>query len=320
MKVVALLTVYNEELYLRRCLEHLREQGVETYIIDNESTDRTAEIARAFLNRGVIAVETLPRRGMFELEVILRREEELAAELGGGWYMLYDADEIRQAPDPHRTLVEGIQAADRAGYPAINFDEFVFLPTSLDESCERRDYVEAMRYYYFFSPSPLQRLNAWKNLGRPVDLHSSGGHHVAFEGLRVYPEPFILRHYMVLSYEHAVRKYCERVYSEREIAEQGWHRARAGRGPEQIGLPDRRMLKEVSSDGAWDRSDQWTVHPIFHGGHRVERPAVAVQPVSPCLSPAPFVVGVYRSGTTLLRLMLDSHPELAMPPETRVVP
>jgi hypothetical protein len=30
----------------------------------------------------------------------------------------------------------------------------------------------------------------------------------------------------------------------------------------------------------------------------------------------PFVVGAARSGTTLLRLMLDAHPELAIPPET----
>lgn len=30
----------------------------------------------------------------------------------------------------------------------------------------------------------------------------------------------------------------------------------------------------------------------------------------------PVVVGAPRSGTTLLRLMLDSHPELAIPPET----
>jgi hypothetical protein len=36
--------------------------------------------------------------------------------------------------------------------------------------------------------------------------------------------------------------------------------------------------------------------------------------------PAPFVVGVRRSGTTLLRLMLDAHPELAIPPETHFVP
>ena len=37
-------------------------------------------------------------------------------------------------------------------------------------------------------------------------------------------------------------------------------------------------------------------------------------------TPAPFVVGVNRSGTTLLRMMLDAHPELTIPPETHFVP
>ena len=32
--------------------------------------------------------------------------------------------------------------------------------------------------------------------------------------------------------------------------------------------------------------------------------------------PMPIIVGAPRSGTTLLRMMLDSHPELAIPPET----
>ena len=36
--------------------------------------------------------------------------------------------------------------------------------------------------------------------------------------------------------------------------------------------------------------------------------------------PAPFVVGANRSGTTLLRMMLDAHPELTIPPETHFVP
>ena len=34
----------------------------------------------------------------------------------------------------------------------------------------------------------------------------------------------------------------------------------------------------------------------------------------------PVIVGVPRSGTTLLRFMLDSHPILAIPPETTFLP
>ncbi len=36
--------------------------------------------------------------------------------------------------------------------------------------------------------------------------------------------------------------------------------------------------------------------------------------------PAVFVVGMNRSGTTLLRMMLDAHPQLTIPPETHFVP
>jgi len=38
------------------------------------------------------------------------------------------------------------------------------------------------------------------------------------------------------------------------------------------------------------------------------------------LSPAPFVVASPRSGTTLLRMMLDAHPQMAVPFETHFVP
>lgn len=36
--------------------------------------------------------------------------------------------------------------------------------------------------------------------------------------------------------------------------------------------------------------------------------------------PAPFVIGMGRSGTTLLRLMLDAHSQLAIPVETHFIP
>jgi len=37
-------------------------------------------------------------------------------------------------------------------------------------------------------------------------------------------------------------------------------------------------------------------------------------------APVPFIVGTGRCGTTLLRLMLDAHPDLAIPPETHFIP
>lgn len=60
-------------------------------------------------------------------------------------------------------------------------------------------------------------------------------------------------------------------------------------------------------------------HPIW------KRPLAAVSHARRRISaeqgpPAPFIVGVNRSGTTLLRLMLDSHPQLTIPPETHFVP
>ena len=51
----------------------------------------------------------------------------------------------------------------------------------------------------------------------------------------------------------------------------------------------------------------------------MRRRAAAVMP-GRARPPAPFVVGVPRSGTTLLRLMLDAHSELAIPPETHFIP
>ena len=41
---------------------------------------------------------------------------------------------------------------------------------------------------------------------------------------------------------------------------------------------------------------------------------------APIPAPFPFVVGCGRSGTTLLRAMLDSHPVIAVPPESHFIP
>lgn len=264
MRVVALMTVRNEELYLERCIRHLQSQGVEACIIDNGSIDGTRAIAESYLGRGVMRIEDLPFTGQFELARILRNEERLAGEIDADWFMHHDADEIREAPRGFATLVDGVVAADRQGYNAINFDEFVFVPTGEDEDYERSDYVAAMKHYYFFEPAPMRRLNLWKNTGQPVDLVSKGGHVVRFANRRVFPQSFVMRHYIVLSKAHAIRKYGDRRFSATEVGK-GWHSTRATFSELGLRFPDRSELHCIEPGGAWEKGRPQGGHLIFPG-------------------------------------------------------
>jgi glycosyltransferase involved in cell wall biosynthesis len=263
MKIVALLTVRNEELYIERCINHLNSQGVEVYLIDNGSTDDTVNIAKKYLGKGMIAIENIPYNGRFEWLQILRNKERLASEIEADWLIHYDADEIREAPPPYMTLREGIMEADKQGYNAINFDEFVFIPTKEDGSFEGRDYLKEMKYYYFFEQRPMTQIKAWKKSAKPVSLATSGGHRVDFEGRNIFPVNFIMRHYIALSIRHLIEKYSTRVYSEKEVKERGWHKDRAGFDPLKIALPKKEQLKEISDKGVWDRSDPWNKHKFL---------------------------------------------------------
>lgn len=263
MKIVALLTVRNEELYIKRCLEHLISQGIEICLIDNESTDKTLSIAKTFVEHGVVRIEKLAYPGYFSLIEILRNEERLALEIKADWFIHHDADEIREAPMPCGSLREGIEDADRKGYNAVNFDEFVFVPTSKDDSYKRTDYVNEMKHYYYFSPKPLHRVNAWKNLGRHIDLSQSAGHEVQFDDRKIFSQNFILRHYIVLSTAHAIKKYQGTTYSPYEVNVLGWYGPRPFFNSEKLHFSSPEKLKKVSLAGQWDRSDPRISHEFF---------------------------------------------------------
>lgn len=263
MRIVALLAARNEELYMERCLAHLAAQGVETCVIDNGSTDRTRSIAESFLGRGVSQIIDAPYPGHFDWVGLLRLKEQLAATIAADWFIHHDADEIREAPQPFLTLREGIEAVDARDYNAINFDEFVFLPTSESEAHDGKDYVTTMQFYYFFEPQPLHRVNAWKNLRISIDLVESGGHRAEFVGRRIFPDNFLLRHYIGLSREQLITKYgTGRTYSKEEVEQRGWHGARARFRPERLKFPHSKELKQVST-GSWDRTDPRKLHAFF---------------------------------------------------------
>jgi hypothetical protein len=96
-----------------------------------------------------------------------------------------------------------------------------------------------------------------------VNLEASGGHSSVFEGRKVYPVNFLLRHYIVLSRAHAIRKYLiERTYSRQEVEELGWHGERARFDPSRLCFKPASALKCID-DRSWDKSQPWTKHVFF---------------------------------------------------------
>ena len=259
MRVVALLATHNEERFVGACIEHLRRHGVETYLIDNESTDATVEIAGRFELAGF---ETVQRCGVYAWRPLLERKEALATTLDTDWFIHLDADEIRLPPRSGLTLAEAIAEVDALGYNAVNFEELTFVPTKEAPDHDHPRFQKTMRHYYAYSPGRPDRLNAWKRQDAPVELAASGGHQVSFSQLNAYPHAFPMRHYLYLSAEHAVSKYVERAYDPGEV-ESGWHRRRAALRAEDITLLSQTELRETHSDDDLDASDPRSAHPLF---------------------------------------------------------
>jgi glycosyltransferase involved in cell wall biosynthesis len=260
VRVVALVATYNEERFIGSCLEHLIEQGVQVYLIDNSSSDRTVEIAERYLGRGLIDIETFPRAGgVYKWRSILERKEQLATTLEADWFMHVDADEIRLPPRSARTLARTFAEVGAQGYNAVNFLEFTFVPTREAPDHDHPYFWRTMRWYYPFLPRFPHRLNAWKRQAKPVGLAPSGGHRVRFPGLRMYPESFKMRHYLFLSVAHAIDKYVKRSYDPAEVQD-GWHGWRARLIAEKIKLPSQKELRLYTSDDELDPSHPRTRH------------------------------------------------------------
>ncbi|MDB4285538.1 glycosyltransferase family 2 protein, partial [bacterium] len=126
MKIVAIMAVYNEERIIAASLEHWRTHGVKVLLVDNESTDRTLEIAEQYRGSCLLDIEFLPRHGVFHLERILKCKEKLSESIDADWLLHVDADEFHQPFTPTQSLHDALVDVDAAGYNAVSFLEFTF--------------------------------------------------------------------------------------------------------------------------------------------------------------------------------------------------
>lgn len=231
-RVIALISAHNEGDVIYHVIGDMIRQGIEVYLINHCSTDNTVAEASKWLGNGLIHIENFPQDAgypeannrKYVWSQILKRKEELAAQLDADWFIHSDADEFREAPWPDTTLREGIWVADKMGFSAIDFDLFNFRPVN---NCfvPGTDVRKALTMYEGCENFNSKQIKAWKNTDSRVDIVSSGGHDINFEGRKVFPIKFILRHYPIRSQEHGIRKVFEerknRFYvEERKI---GWH-------------------------------------------------------------------------------------------------
>ena len=279
MRIVTVLTTYNEAPFVKACLENYEKQGVEVYVLDNESTDETVDLLNEFKQRNLIGLDIVPRKGVKDWSQMCMRKERLFDQLSADWYMHADIDEIRVPSNSSMTLLQEVRLADREGFNAMNFIEYTFIPTKENPKHSVDNFQDTMRHYYPFLPSYPNRMNLFKKqpsrwpgikarikdmLDRrrliypSVDLVSSGGHRVRFPGIRMYPVDLKMRHYLVLDIDHAIRKYVKIKNSPNDPS--GFHGWRGNSAESDFQLPSEKELRLYTGDDKLDASNPLTKH------------------------------------------------------------
>ena len=227
-RVIALISTFNEEDIIVPVVNHLINEGISVYIIDNWSTDRTWELVNELSPR-LIGMERFPLdgpSGTFDWIDILRRKEVLSHQLVADWFMHHDADEIRESAWPGINLKNAIYSVDQHGYNAINFELLNFYP--IDNHYQPgTDLVEYFEYFQFNEYSPNKRqVKAWKKTIEKVDLvNTTGGHELVLANINEFPYKFIMRHYPFRSQQHGEKKvFFERLKRFNPVEKEGgWH-------------------------------------------------------------------------------------------------
>lgn len=258
--VAAIIHTFNEADVLPEVVGHLHHQGVEVHIFDNWSADGTFELAQALGCASVERFLEAPTQ-QYPWRAQLEHSARYASTLKTNWIIHHDADEIRLSPWPGVSLPQAIAHVDQCGYNALDFTvlDFRFLESRPDPA---PPYQINMPFFEFSRrPGAFSQVKAWKNTGKPVDLASSGGHEVIFEGRKIFPLKFLNKHYPLRGRAHGTRK----VFNERlprfsgEETQQGWHSQYDG------------FAQATSVDG-WPRHHlQWWHDCHFFSEYLVER-------------------------------------------------
>jgi hypothetical protein len=308
LSICAIIAAHNGGMTLDRVLQHFEDNNIEVYVLDHGSSDSTTKIVEGRMGHPVIARQPYEFDGVYRWRELLRLKEEILQGLAHDWVIHADADEIMESSREGETLRSMIERLDAEGCDIIDCDEFVFVPGDTEPS----DFFGELRHYYHFAPVGRTLHRAQRLRNASLNWSRTGGHGLEIEGKKVAAEKIRLRHYIGVTFDHLKSQYLGRVFDGGELS-QGWHNNRVATTPEFVVKPDRERLINLDRDG-WRTQAPEQKHLLFSQPWPYGAPATLEK--SKVDRPFPFIVGVGRSGSTLLRLMVDAHPGIVITPET----
>jgi len=192
MKILGMLSTYNDEDIISEVIENYLSQGIELVILDNGSKDKTFDICKKFLNKGILHLRQYTT-DTFQGFLILRMLYDMALRYSPEWVIKVDSDDFFESGIKNVTLKEAIEKIDSENYNLIQFDHFDFFMTDNDN--EHENSIKKRLPYYSWEGDFVYR--AWKYFPG-IRIGSEGGHYPIFpEGhqYRIYPKKFVARHY-----------------------------------------------------------------------------------------------------------------------------
>jgi hypothetical protein len=311
---IAYLVVRNEADVLEEVAEHHRSQGLEIVVIDNGSDDASPDVLEALRSRQAILEWASIVTGSYAWEHLIAAGAALALRYHPDWIVHLDASSFLESDQPKvRTLADQIEEAHGGGFNVVSLKVYDFYPTNVDDPQEPKLFKRLRWYTARKGTSPVQ-----EKIFRAVPgLRTSDGHSITFPAgveKRLYPIPAVMRHYVFRSRGHGVRKLLERKSrwdgAERKLGRHIHYDGYLGSSDE--------IEVETQSLNCKGESSAWIDAPTY------ERPAHLLSEHHDFNQSGWFdaagqknshlclIVGCQRSGTTLLRLVLEMHPEVSV--------
>ncbi len=231
-QIIGFMFCYNEVDMIEETLQFYKKLGVPLVFIDNGSTDGTSEVANRYLGSEVLDY-LRHETSEYDLKELLELCFRVVERQKPDWIMHIDADHLYEPGAGYASFHEHVDDAENRGLNTIDFEEYVFLPTTADDPIEASVY-ERMKHYAFREPGRSKRHFEETPILQPrlyryepgMNISEDGGHTIyyASDSMKIHPVPGVLRHYMFRSPEHGRQKLQIRFarYSRAGRA-RGWH-------------------------------------------------------------------------------------------------